>query len=174
MVAYCSASLETVQLNVIGKVVRFGPDRISINSATALVDIYSTNSNVQKSQVHEAFVHFFKSRMSMTTIDKEEHAFKRRVNMRAFTSKAIKNMEEKLLKNIDVFCAKMRAGKTGDGWYSAKDISEWSALLASDIQGDITFTRNWNVLKSSENRRIVKILPEGVGGLILVSHYAKL
>ena len=105
----------------------------------------------------------------MTTIDREEHAFKRRVNMKTFTSAAVKKIEDKLLKSVDVFCDKMQDDKPYEGWNSAKDISRWAAFLASDIQGDITFTRNWNVLKSPENRRIVEILPAGTGGLNLVS-----
>ena len=106
----------------------------------------------------------------MTTVDREEHAFKRRVNMKAFTSTAIKNMEEKLLKSITLFCDKMLDDKPYQDWNSAKDLSKWSAFLTSDIQGDITFSRNWNVLKSTENRRIVEVLPQGVGGLILVGY----
>lgn len=163
-----SDNIRAVQVNDAGKIVRFGPDRVSICSLAALREIYNTQANVQKSQVHEAFTHFFKTRMSMTTIDREEHAFKRRVNIKALTLNAIKDLEGRLIKNIDLFCANLLDEVPSKSWNSAKDMSKWSAYLASDIQGDVTFTRNWNVLQSSENRNVVEILPQGVQGLYVV------
>ena len=67
------------------KSVHFGPNRISINSTTALRKIYATIANVQKSQVYGSFKQFFKhTDMSMTIIDRQrEHAFKRRINAEA-------------------------------------------------------------------------------------------
>lgn len=41
--------------------------------------------------------------------------------------------------------------------------------LISDTMGDITFSRNWNVLRHDENRHIVDELPKGVVGIHLVS-----
>jgi cytochrome P450 len=153
--------------------VRYGPNRLSINSNTALHDIYEVKANVQKSSYYSVFSHFFKVPMSMTTIDLKKHAFKRRIDHQAMSQSAIKGMEDLVLKNVRIFCDKLidegePANK--DGWYTQRDMSAWTGYVTSDTMGDVTFNRNWNVLQSSENRGILEILPQGVSGLNLSGH----
>ena len=163
----------TLPLNLCtGKIVRYGPNRISINSNTALRDIYSVNANVRKSQAYATFKHFFgEVDMSMTTIDKKKHAFKRRVNVQALTPTAIKASEEMILENIRYFCDVCIGAGTIE-WTTPKDMTELLCYLVSDIMGDITFSRNWNVQRDPQNRDIVKGLPDGVAGIHLVGTYA--
>jgi hypothetical protein len=54
-------------------------------------------------------------------------------------------------------------------WNSARNMSSWCGWLVNDIMGDITFHRNWNMLTSDENRDVLQILNQGVGGLNMVS-----
>ena len=108
--------------------------------------------------------------MSMVTVDRKEHAFKRRVNSKVLTSSAIKRLENTLLKNISTFCQKMLDDESESRWSKARDISKWASYLTSDIMGNVAFGRNWNVMESDENRKVVEALPEGVAGLLAVSY----
>jgi hypothetical protein len=106
--------------------------------------------------------------MSMTTIDKRRHAFKRRINVRAIRDDVFKSMEEPMLKNIRYFCSILTDADT-KGWSSARDMTKTVSYLMSDIMGDFVFSQNWNVQRSPENRYIIEFLPQGVAGVNLVS-----
>ncbi|KAL8757990.1 MAG: hypothetical protein Q9184_004061 [Pyrenodesmia sp. 2 TL-2023] len=154
-----------------GPIVRFGPNRISINSATALRDIYSTRANVQKSSVYSSYKHFFSGiDMSMTTIDRKKHAYKRRVNAQALTSAAIKSLEERILRNVRVFCDSLVEERSVMEWSSPKDMTRHIGWLVSDIMGDVTFSKNWEVQRSARYRKFVEDGPLGVAGIHLTGH----
>ena len=156
-------------INNVGKFVRYGPNRVSINSRTAASNIYGVHSNVQKSQAYSSFKHYFGDvDMSMTMFDKKKHAFRRQINKQALTPKAIHDLQDKILQNLRYFCQEL-VGATASDWSSAKDMTKLFGYLVSDIMGDITFSRNWNVLRHDENRHIVEELPKGVVGIHLVS-----
>ena len=57
---------------------------------------------------------------------------------------------------------------SGD-WTAAKDMSRWMSNLSFDITGDLTFSRNWNLIESDENRNIPEVIAQGLSGLNLVS-----
>jgi len=139
----CKAFL--VLIDNAGSIVRYGPHRITINTTTALRDIYHVRANVQKSQFFGMFSHFFKVPMSMTTIDRKAHAFKRRVDAEALTLTAIQNLEPIVLKNIRLFYQKMldeQANNTKASWNKARNLLEWTRYIMTDIIGDITFHQN--------------------------------
>ncbi|MCJ1237514.1 hypothetical protein MMC14_005500 [Varicellaria rhodocarpa] len=150
--------------------IRCGPNRLSINSSSALQAVYNVNANVQKSNVYDSFKYFFGSvDMSMTTIDKKNYAFKRRINVMALNSRAIKEMEETMLKNIRYFSSTIANDRSPD-WTSGHDMSNYIGYLVSDIMGDITFSRNWDVQKQHTNRHLAEELPRGVAGIHLTGH----
>ena len=90
-----------------GIVVRYGPHRTSSNTNTGLRDIHSVRANVQKSQFYSVFSDFFKVPMSVTTIDRKVHAFKRRIDAEALNLTAIRDIEDAVLKNNRLFCGKI-------------------------------------------------------------------
>lgn len=147
---------------------RYGPNRISVNSASALQSIYSTQANTRKSQWYSVWVQFFKTDMSMSTIDRKKHAMKRRIVTRALNSAAVKQMEDRILKNIRRLCELLIDQEIQTEWSTPKDMTKLVAYCTSDIMGDTTFSRNWNMLDSQENRDIFYLLPRGIGGLSLV------
>lgn len=103
----------------------------------------------------------------MTTIDRKKHAFKRRVVNRALSSTSSKS-EELILRNVRVFTQILAADLRLDGWSSAKDMTPVVGYVTSDIMGDLTFSRNWDMLKSTANRYILELLPRGVLGINMV------
>ena len=121
----------------------------------------------------------------MPTIDRRIHGIKRRTNVRAFAANAKSGSEELILKNARIFCDKLvdephapNLSPSSDDkpttsidsiqWSSARDMSEICGYLTSDIMGDLTFNRNWNMLLSGENRWILKTLPGGVALINMV------
>ena len=143
-----------------------------MNTNTALRQIYHVNANVQKSQVYSTYKHFFDVPMSMTMIDRRKHAFKRRINVRALTDAAIKDMEHLMVKNIHLMCQQIQhdVEKREDSWSSSIDISKLISYAMSDIMGEMVFSKNWNVLQSAKNRDILEFLPQGVAGVNIVSY----
>ncbi|KAL8788329.1 MAG: hypothetical protein Q9213_001726 [Squamulea squamosa] len=159
-----------------GPIVRFGPNRISINTSTALHSIYHPRANVQKSRVYASYKHFFRQTdMSMTTIDRKKHAYKRRVNVQALTPATIKSLEEQILRNTRVFCDLLIDGELDEAeWSSPKDMTQRVGWLVSDIMGDITFSKNWNVQKEARWRKFVEDGPLGVAGIHLTGYMPEL
>ena len=165
----CEAKVHT------GTFVRYGPNRVSIKSASALRDIYSTSANVRKSRVYGTYKHFFADvDMSMTTIDRKEHAYKRRINAQALNVRSIKSLEEQILKNIRKFSQGLLDGVVDlRTWGAPKNMSKEVGYLVSDIMGDVTFSKNWNTLEDPEYRRFVEDSALGTAGVHLVSHLGR-
>ncbi|KAL6714745.1 hypothetical protein ACLMJK_008170 [Lecanora helva] len=164
----------SVAIMIAGKVVRFGPNRISINSNTALQDIYGINSNVQRSQVYVSTEWFFGGEPSSnTTLNWRDHAFRRRINVQAINPTTIKNLEERILRNIRFF-AEHLVNDNATGWSKAKDMSKQFGYLVSDIMGDVIFGRRWETMRKPDNRDLLTKLPEAVAGIHLTGYMPQL
>jgi cytochrome P450 len=157
-----------------GPAVRFGPNRVSFCVDRALQDIYGVRANTQKSQVYSAFSHFFAVPASLTTIDRKAHSFKRRVTSRALSTGAVNGLQDLILKNVRVFCASLKNNqpgeKTTDEWSAPKDMSKSIQYLLSDIMGDVTFSKNWDIQASTTNRYILDLMSLGTCGINLAGH----
>ncbi|KAH7313889.1 hypothetical protein B0I35DRAFT_513471 [Stachybotrys elegans] len=86
-----------------GKYVRYGPNRISINSPAASRDLHNVNSNTFESGAYGSSKRFFGAEMTLTTIDDKVHAFRRRVNVQAITPAAVRGFEHLVHLHLDVF-----------------------------------------------------------------------
>lgn len=106
---------------------------------------------------------------SNTTPDMKEHAFRRRVNIRALNPANVKGMEEQILKNIRFFCKKL-CDSNGDGWSAPHNMSKLVGYLISDIMGDVTFSKSFDMQKSPDNRDLLSSLPQAVAGIHLVGY----
>ncbi|KAL9617096.1 MAG: hypothetical protein Q9160_008086 [Pyrenula sp. 1 TL-2023] len=108
--------------------------------------------------------------MSMTTIDRKDHAYRGRINVRALRPEAIEAMQEKIIKNIQVFCTKLTDRSKSNEWNLARDLTKIVSFLVSDIMGDITFSRNWDTQLSAHNRHFVEDGALGTAGIHLTGH----
>lgn len=159
--------------------VRFGPNRISINSPEGLRAIYGTQANTQKSRFYNVFNHFFDAPSTETAIDKSDHARKRRILSRALSDKALKDMEGAVLENFQRF-HDLLAVPVGhedsshtiaarNGWSQPKDMARLMDYLTFDIMGDICFSKNFETLISAKNRDLISVISDGAQGLNTVS-----
>ncbi|EHK45806.1 uncharacterized protein TrAtP1_012868 [Trichoderma atroviride] len=162
-----------------GKFVRFGPNRLSINSAKASRDLHNVNSNTFKADAYSSFKRFFGAEMSLTTVDHKAHAFRRRVNMTAITPAAVKEFEDQVTPHVEEFIDIISEGvgskvEGEHGWSSGKDMCWYVSFCIADMMGSMTFGRTWNVQRDPKYRHFVKDLPNGVAGIHLVGHMQSL
>lgn len=75
-----------------------------------------------------------------------------------------------MLRNLRKFCHFLDMGSNGD-WTAAQDMTKWMSYLSFDTIGDLTFSRNWNLIENEENRNMPGVISQGLGGLNLVSRH---
>lgn len=150
-----------------GPIVRWAPNAVSIDSATALKEIYGHGANarnVQKAEFYKAFPAVKGVHNTHNSIDKPEHARKRRVLSQAFSENALKGLESLVLKNVEVFfraveerMVKGREGVeklVGEGGKSGLDMGEMFTWLTYDVLGELCFGRAFGML-ADEGQRFV-------------------
>lgn len=164
-------------LSRLGPIVRFGPNRISVNTAEGLAKVYGIKANTQKSAYYNVFSDVFHGDSSLTTIDHEMHAKKKRVISSALSDSSVRAMEELVLKNVRKFTeclitpdkgAAVVASTTTNNWSSPKNMTQWAGYLSFDIMGDICFSGSFGMLDKPDNRFLLHVLSEGVNGLNMV------
>ncbi|KAI9700996.1 MAG: hypothetical protein M1820_006641 [Bogoriella megaspora] len=154
-----------------GKFVRYGPNRVSVNSSTALREIYNVKANVRKSKVYTAVKYFFKDGdMSMTVLDTKRHAYRRRVNVQALRPDAVEVIQDHIIKNIDYFCSHVIAPEPTSEWGVPHDFSKIVGYLVSDIMGDVTFSKNWDTQRDATYRHFVDDSALGTAGMHIIGH----
>jgi cytochrome P450 len=143
-----------------GKFVRFGPNSLSVNSASALHKIYGFHSNVQKSEFYSAFPPTKDTFNTHSSIDKAAHARKRRVLSHAFSDTAIKVMEKYILQNMRSFTHGLGASASDEkkGWSRPQNMADWCNYLTFDIMGDLCFGKAFGMLEREENRFAIDLI----------------
>lgn len=157
---------------------RYGPNRISINSNTALKTIYGSRANVQKSSNFLVFPRIFDNSWSTQTIidtAQHNHAPKRKALAHALSEKSLAQVENSMLSSISKFCKLIKTEKQQDAkppqetWSGARDLSEYTSYLSFDIMGQVCFGQSFDTLEKSENRYILNVLSDGAQCLNTVS-----
>lgn len=110
----------------------------------------------------------------MTTINKKDHGFKRRIVSQALTAAAVRTMECTITDGVRTFCnnllheTSLSTKEAPQGWSSKQNMTDSFGRLTFDVIGDLCFGRNWNVMNDERNRKFLEIVPDGVAGLLLV------
>jgi hypothetical protein len=99
---------------IVGEVVRFGPNRISVNSIEGLKAIYGSKANTQKSSTYSLVNKYVGYPSIETVINKEEHVRKRRNFQRALSDRALRTMELALSDKLRLFCKLLDASIVQD------------------------------------------------------------
>ncbi|KAF1995072.1 cytochrome P450 [Amniculicola lignicola CBS 123094] len=145
-----------------GPMVRLGPNHLSINTKTALKSIYGFRANVKKADFYTAFPANKHTVNVHSSIDKLQHARKRRVMSHAFSDSAIKSLEKYILANIRVGCGLLaessKKGREKEGWGGEWNVANWCNWLVFDIMGDLVFGKAFGMLESSANRFAVDLV----------------
>jgi cytochrome P450 len=132
-----------------GRIVRIGPQRVSILDVQALQSIYGFQANVQKAEWYSRFFGL----SIFNAVDRKVHARKRRVMSQAFSDQALRGMEPHILSAIREWCAALGdgLGQKRPGWSQPKHMAHWSACAIFDALGEIFFGKTFGTSVSGAN-----------------------
>ena len=149
-----------------GKVVRYSPDKISINSNVALSDIYGYKSNVRKAQFYSAFPASKGAWSTHSAIDKALHARKRRVLSQGFSDAALRGLQPHILSVLRTFTEaigdfrsrNVSNEKKEQTWSTPKNMGTWSNYMSYDVLGDICYGESFDTLEKPDNRFAINLV----------------
>ncbi|KAL4870549.1 hypothetical protein BDV12DRAFT_207590 [Aspergillus spectabilis] len=144
-----------------GDRVRYAPDRLLINTAEAVRDIYANEKAVTKSSAYEAVMPRSVAN-TMTLRNKKEHARRRRILGVGFSDSAIRSYEPKVRVIVDRFCAVLSPSpeQMGRGeWSEGRNLAPWCNYVFFDLANDIIFGQDWNCIQNAPNRAVIDAIP---------------
>ncbi|EKG16119.1 Major facilitator superfamily [Macrophomina phaseolina MS6] len=138
-----------------GPVVRYAPNRILINTNTALKEIFSHGANVAKSDVYKAMVHSAPN--TLTIRDKRDHGRRRRILSQALSESQIRAYESIVLRHIRTLCSNIQAACDAN---ETVDMSLQSDWFAFDVMSEVVFGTKFDALRKEEYRYVMKALEQ--------------
>ncbi len=143
---YVNVLLPAHNPSLIGPVVRYGPNRLLVNSSNGLhgireeqptgrivanfLDIYGHRKNVRKAKAYLPMVPEEGGRCTLTCIDKSMHRNKRRLLAQGLSDDALKAFEPSLQSHLDIFCHKLGGDlfEHNDSWTEPRNMNNYSIL----------------------------------------------
>ena len=158
-----------VDINI-GPQVRLTPNTVSINTATALKEIYgSRKASVRKGEFYEAVQAAEGGPTTFTERDEAVHGVKRRLLSHAFSERAIQDSEQYVSTNINRWLEQLGAGPLSSaGWTAAKNVATWINYLTFDILTDLAYGRSFEMLSKNDMRFVAELLPNATQGVYIV------
>ncbi|KJZ71658.1 hypothetical protein HIM_08970 [Hirsutella minnesotensis 3608] len=160
-----------------GSFVRFGPNHVSILSASALEQIYGHQANVQKGSWYSVYYGI----SIFNAIDKNVHARKKRVMAQAFSDRAVRGMEPHILSAIRDWCAALgdnignaRSEVHDAVWSTPKDLAHWAAYMIFDVLGEICYGETFRTSLGSDNRYFLDLMVSHVRFLNIIGQMSSL
>ncbi|KAI8626135.1 cytochrome P450 monooxygenase-like protein [Xylariaceae sp. FL1651] len=136
-----------------GEYVRAGPNLLSIADPDLIETIFHPHSNFTKADWYD-IAHPLTNLVQMR--DRAEHDRRRRHGWdMAFTTKALRAYDSRVLRYADLFVAQMhrRSGQT----VNATDWLEWFAF---DVMGDLAFGRSFGALEKGQSHIYIDTMHE--------------
>ncbi|RDW74721.1 cytochrome P450 [Aspergillus mulundensis] len=128
-----------------GDYVRLGPTELSITDPEAVVALYGPQAQLSKGP----WYHVLHPRVSLQTErDKKVHARRRKVWDMGFSSKALRNYEDRVSKyTAQLIDTVERAASTK----MELDMSKWFNYYSFDVMGDMAFGKSFDMLVNGED-----------------------
>ena len=158
---------------------RYGPNRISLCSNSALRTVYGPRANVRKSSNFQVFLWFFNGWSSQTMIDtaKYHHASKRQALAHALGMITHDLVEESMLQSVRRFrklleddCTQAPRSCKAD-WSSPKDLAVLAGRLSFDVMNQVCFGHSSDTLGKNDNRYMLGVISDGAQCLNTVRRY---
>jgi hypothetical protein len=139
--------------------VRQGPNSLAFFTQSANAQIYGVRSNVSKSEGYATMSPSSTPNL-ISAVDKNIHAFKRKVVAQAMTDQYLKTMQARILSHIEVFVSMLGSDTDVAGgppvlegtWAAPKDLSVAADWLTFDVISDLTYGKALGMLHSPETR----------------------
>jgi cytochrome P450 len=157
-----------------GPIVRFGPNRISCCSASALQSIYGVRANTGKADWYRIWEMLFGAASTATILDRKVHAKRKRVLQLGFSERALSDVEHILLRNTDEFCDILLDDSTKNsvdqkGWGPARNLSLLVGYLTFDNMGEMVFSKSFGMQHRDTNRAFLGLSMDALRGLNTVA-----
>jgi cytochrome P450 len=146
-----------------GDAVRFQPNGLAFNSASAYRSIYSAKPPLKRGKLYETFPRNDAGRNTASTIEIPEHARKRRVLNTVFSDKTVRSAEQFIIKHVDRWC-EIRLDGPDKEWSGPEVASDLADQLMFDIMGDLSFGRSFDIKERKENP--FRDMPHIIGGFV--------
>lgn len=140
-----------------GDIVRFGPNDISINSNTALPQLYLEKKSTKKSK----FYSIFPGQANIFNItDKQLHGRKKRILAQAFSDQAMRGLQTYVIDEISTFCERMRTYNpdVDKKWSIAMNVGRWTNYMTYDVLGSVCYGKSFRTLTEDSNRYVVDLI----------------
>jgi hypothetical protein len=111
-----------------GDFVRYGPNKLLVNTANGVQDIYGHKSNVKKAQFYSQF-HRGLLPSALSAYDKDDHVPRRKALNPSFSEAALKNYDRTIARHADIFIDKMvdenRVLTGSSDWSVGRNMALW-------------------------------------------------
>ncbi|KAK8123762.1 cytochrome P450 [Apiospora kogelbergensis] len=138
-----------------GDYVRYGPNKLMINTVEGLRDIYNVGagSKFMKASAYAPMVH--RAPNTLTIRGGKDHARRRRIMAQGVSEKAQRGYEHRIMSHIDKLC---KVAYSGDTWSEPMDMSKWCNYLSFDIMADVIFGAKYNLLENERFRYVTEVI----------------
>ncbi|KAL3712631.1 hypothetical protein TMatcc_001331 [Talaromyces marneffei ATCC 18224] len=140
-----------------GDYVRIGPRELSITDPRALPFIYGPTSQTTKGPFYDGAQPYISVH---STRNKKDHARRRKGWDRAFSSKSLRDYEERVSK----YAAQLLS-VLADNVGQPIDMSRWFNYYSFDVIGDLTFGKSFDMLITGKDAYMLKTLHEQMQSL---------
>ncbi|KLU90653.1 hypothetical protein MAPG_10505 [Magnaporthiopsis poae ATCC 64411] len=148
-----------------GKVVRIGPNRLSVDGSVGWTDIYAHRPGGDATEFHKAPGTFASpdGRSLISADTRENHRRQRRALAHAFSEAALYEQESLIIHYVDLFIR--RLSENADGGKNPIDMLSWLNYLTFDIIGDLSLGESFGSLESSSYHFWVRTILAGIKGV---------
>ncbi|KAK2735626.1 hypothetical protein FQN57_001172 [Myotisia sp. PD_48] len=154
-----------------GPIVRIAPDTLAFNTVSSIKGLFGPRKlNVQKSDWYRTLHAAHGGHSVHSEVNREKHAFRRRVIEHAFSESALKSAEPFITENVRTWCKHLGTDTEPDGWTAPKNMDDWSNYLSYDIMGDLTFGKRFNCMESDEHRYVPVLMLSSSNFLYTIGH----
>lgn len=137
-----------------GRIVRIGPNDLSVTDPTIMETAFGRNSRVEKGWWYD---NDYPLSSMHTTRSKALHEKRRKVWAPAFSEKAIRDYETKINGLSDLLVSKIAALKG-----QRVDMKTWFNLYSFDAMALLAFGKNYGMLERGEKHYALEMLDEGM------------
>ncbi|KAL0935888.1 benzoate 4-monooxygenase cytochrome p450 [Colletotrichum truncatum] len=150
-----------------GDVVRYGPNRLLINTEAGLKGIYGHGKNVRKAKSYHRISLVKGVEATQSVVDKTKHGKLRRILNQGLSDSYIRTIDSELTELASLFALSLGANKdrfvstsesTNDGWTCAKNMAHWCDYFTFDVMSQLVFGKSYHLLQSSENHWIAEAI----------------
>lgn len=145
----------------LGRIVRYGPSRLLIDTNTALKQIHSHSANNLKSVVYQVMVHGAPN--TLTIRRKEDHAWRRKILSLGLSDSRMLSYESIVKKHIMALLDNMEENSRINESALTKqklDMSRQSDYFTFDVMSEAIFGVKYNALKEPTYRFVAQALEE--------------